>query len=66
MNQTVPTQLQSPDPMERAMAYHTQYTYFKAIGAPEENLMKIKQYADQLERMAMMPPIDAPMEQTNE
>lgn len=55
MNQTVPTQLQSPDPMERAMGYHTQYTYFKAIGAPEENLLKIKEYAEQLERQARMP-----------
>ena len=45
MNQTVPTQLQSTDPMEKAMAYDTMSEYYEAIGGSDDLVEKQRQMA---------------------
>lgn len=59
MNQTVPTQLQSADPNERAMAYDTMAEYYEAIGASDNLILQQREMAKSLRAQAMMPP--APM-----
>ncbi len=52
MNQTVPTQLQSVDPMEKAMAYDTMAEYYEAIGGSDDLIEKQKQMAAYLRNQA--------------
>lgn len=54
MNQAVPTQLQSVDPTERAIAYETMAEFFHDIGASEPLVRKYRGMAARLEQMGAM------------
>jgi hypothetical protein len=56
MNQTVPSLLQSPDPVDRAFAYDTMAEYHDAIGAPRSLVQMERDRANMLRQMPMMPP----------
>lgn len=55
-NQLVPVQMQSPDPMERAMAYDTTATFFEMQGLPPKEIARQREMANALRQMAMQPP----------
>jgi hypothetical protein len=54
MNQTVPVQLQSEDPMEKAMAYDTMSEYYESIGGSDALVQKQKQMAEYLRTQAQV------------
>lgn len=56
ISQVVPVQIQSPDLMERAMAYRTLGTYHQTIGNDANLVKSLFANADRLEQMAMAPP----------
>ncbi len=53
MNQTVPTQLQSIDPTERAMAYGTMAEFYHSIGVDKKLVDQQRQMGDQLRALGM-------------
>ncbi len=53
MNQTVPTQLQSIDPTERAMAYGTMAEFYHSIGVDKKLVYQQRQMGDQLRALGM-------------
>jgi hypothetical protein len=56
MNQTVPTLLGSPDPIDRAFAFDIMAEYHEAIGSPRSLVMLERQRAEQLRATPPMPP----------
>lgn len=56
MNQVTSVQLQSADPMERAMAYDVMAEYYEAIGASDILVQQQREMAKNLRAQAMMPP----------
>lgn len=61
MNQTVPSLVQSPDPVDRAFAYDTMAAYHDAIGAPMELVSMERERANMLRSMPPpMPPGQVP------
>jgi uncharacterized small protein (DUF1192 family) len=57
MNQTVPSLIQSPDPIDRAFAYDTMAEYHDAIGAPRSLVQMERDRANMLRAMPpMLPP----------
>lgn len=55
MNQLVPTQIQSPNPMVQALGYSTTASYLDAIGAEKTVVQQYRQLADGMRQMAMAP-----------
>lgn len=53
-NQVNPQLLQSPDPVERAMAFDNMAMLFDARGVPDELVAKYREHADQLRQQAAM------------
>jgi hypothetical protein len=62
ISQVVPAQIQSPDLMEKAMAYKTLATYHQTIGNDASLVKSMFAYAAQLEQMALAPPPPMPPE----
>ena len=65
ISQVVPAQIQSPDLMEKSLAYRALGTYHQTIGNDANLVKRMFAYADQLEQMAlapppMMPPVGGP------
>lgn len=55
-NQFTSTQIQSMDPMEKALGYDTAAAYMDAIGADKAVVQANRDYANNLRQMAMNPP----------
>lgn len=60
ISQVVPAQIQSPDFMEKALAYKTLATYHQTIGNDKQLVRALEAYAQQLTQMAMNPPPPPP------
>lgn len=56
ISQVVPAQIQSPDLMEKALAYQSLATYHQTIGNDAGLVKRMFAYAQQLEQMALAPP----------
>lgn len=67
MNQVVPLQIQSPDPMAQSIGYTTIASYHDAIGTDRDTVQLYREYAALLQQRAMapppMPPQPVPQEQ---
>lgn len=63
MNQLVPTQLQSPNPMVQALGYDTTASYLDAIGADRGVVNNYRMMAAQLRQPPPMLPLGAPAPQ---
>lgn len=61
-NQMLPTQIQSQDPEEKALAYDTIAALGRDIGLPVETIRRHEAYAERLRQLAAQPPPALPAE----